>query len=83
MHECSGQGFTNFPIDNLYGMPLIRNYIIRAKYWGDDVVVVSPDAGGAKRADVLAKKLGADFALFSKQRKQAGVPQSSLPAFYH
>ena len=30
------------------------------------------DPGGAKRADVLAKKLGADFALFSKQRKQAG-----------
>ena len=37
----------------------------------DDVVIVSPDAGGAKRADKLAKKLGCAIAIFSKNREKA------------
>merc|ERR1719217_661757 len=35
-----------------------------------DVVVVSPDVGGAKRAAALAKKLQAPLAIFSKQRRR-------------
>merc|ERR1719379_1074435 len=36
----------------------------------DDIVVVSPDVGGAKRAAALAKKLCAPLAIFSKQRRR-------------
>ncbi|KAL4267193.1 ribose-phosphate pyrophosphokinase family protein [Pleurotus pulmonarius] len=36
-----------------------------------DVVIVSPDAGGAKRATSMADRLGVDFALFHKERKKA------------
>ena len=36
-----------------------------------NAVVVSPDAGGAKRASSLAAKLNLDFALFHKERKKA------------
>merc|ERR1719478_1619513 len=36
-----------------------------------DVVVVSPDVGGAKRAAALAKKLQAPLAVFSRQRRRA------------
>lgn len=34
-------------------------------------VIVSPDAGGAKRATSLADRLEVDFALFHKERKKA------------
>merc|ERR1719379_1095771 len=37
----------------------------------DDIVVVSPDVGGAKRAAALAKKLHAPLAIFSRQRRRA------------
>merc|ERR1719379_344308 len=36
----------------------------------DDIVVVSPDVGGAKRAAALAKKLRAPLAIFSRQRRR-------------
>jgi len=35
-----------------------------------DAVVVSPDAGGAKRATAIADKLNMDFALFHRSRKR-------------
>jgi len=37
----------------------------------DNAVIVSPDAGGAKRASSLAGKLNLEFALFHKERKKA------------
>ena len=42
--------------------------------------VVSPDAGGAKRAAALADSLDSSIAIFSKQRKadQAGVVQKMI-----
>ncbi|OCB91889.1 phosphoribosyl pyrophosphokinase [Sanghuangporus baumii] len=44
---------------------------IKTHYNLDDVVIVSPDAGGAKRATSIADRLGVDFALFHKERKKA------------
>lgn len=74
LHASQLQGFVSYPIDNLYAMPLLQDHI-RAKVsetgTGDDIVIVSPDAGGAKRAESLSKKLGADLAIFSKKREKA------------
>lgn len=36
-----------------------------------DIVIVSPDAGGAKRATSIADKLDVEFALIHKERKKA------------
>ena len=36
-----------------------------------DCVIVSPDAGGAKRATAIADRLNIEFALFHKERKKA------------
>eukprot|EP00941_MAST-03F_sp_MAST-3F-sp1_P005308 g5308.t1 len=65
LHAPQIQGFVNFPIDNLYGESLLKDYITEnfiedeAKNGSiDNVVIVSPDAGGAKRADAMAKDLG-------------------------
>ncbi|KAF5374751.1 hypothetical protein D9758_000293 [Tetrapyrgos nigripes] len=57
-------------IDSLYAEPSAILYI-RTHFNLQDVVIVSPDAGGAKRATSIADRLGVDFALFHKERKKA------------
>lgn len=74
LHASQLQGFVSYPIDNLYAMPLLQDRIknkLSASGNGDDIVIVSPDAGGAKRAESLSKQLGADLAIFSKKRERA------------
>lgn len=72
LHDPQYQGFFDIPVDNLYGRHLLRKYIqqqILPRYGGpDSCVVVSPDAGGAKRATNIADALGMDFALIHKVR---------------
>ncbi|WFD00595.1 ribose-phosphate diphosphokinase [Malassezia yamatoensis] len=67
LHASQIQGFFNVPVDNLYSEPATLQYI-REMLDIERVVIVSPDAGGAKR---LADQLGVDFALFHKERKKA------------
>ncbi|KAI3622415.1 ribose-phosphate pyrophosphokinase [Moniliophthora roreri] len=57
-------------IFQLYAEPSVILYI-RTHFNLEDVVIVSPDAGGAKRATSMADRLGVDFALFHKERKKA------------
>ena len=66
LHDPQYQGYFDIPVDNLYGKPLIQNYI--QQYIPDykDAVVVSPDAGGAKRATLIADSLNMEFALINK-----------------
>ncbi|KAH9004011.1 phosphoribosyl pyrophosphokinase [Lactarius hatsudake] len=54
----------------LYAEPSLILYI-RTMFDLSNVVIVSPDAGGAKRATSMADRLGVDFALFHKERKKA------------
>ncbi|ESK86651.1 ribose-phosphate pyrophosphokinase [Moniliophthora roreri MCA 2997] len=70
LHASQIQGFFDVPVDNLYAEPSVILYI-RTHFNLEDVVIVSPDAGGAKRATSMADRLGVDFALFHKERKKA------------
>lgn len=70
LHASQIQGFFDVPVDNLYAEPSVIQYI-RTNFNLADVVIVSPDAGGAKRATSIADRLGVDFALFHKERKKA------------
>jgi len=70
LHASQIQGFFDVPVDNLYAEPSAILYI-RTHFNLEDVVIVSPDAGGAKRATSMADRLGVDFALFHKERKKA------------
>lgn len=70
LHASQIQGFFDVPVDNLYAEPSAILYI-RTHFQVDDVVIVSPDAGGAKRVTSIADRLGTDFALFHKERKKA------------
>merc|ERR1712093_440169 len=58
------------PVDNLYAEPTMVQYL-RQTVDVENAVIVSPDAGGAKRASSLAGKLNLEFALFHKERKKA------------
>lgn len=70
LHASQIQGFFNVPVDNLYAEPAALQYI-REMVDCSKAVIVSPDAGGAKRATSLADRLNVDFALFHKERKKA------------
>lgn len=69
LHASQIQGFFNIPVDNLYAEPLIVKYI-RKNIHGDKVIV-SPDAGGVKRAKLISDKLDAELAIIHKERKKA------------
>ncbi|RVX66952.1 Ribose-phosphate pyrophosphokinase 3 [Exophiala mesophila] len=70
LHASQIQGFFNIPVDNLYAETAMVDYI-KQEMSLEDVVIVSPDAGGAKRAAIIADKLRVDLALIHKERKVA------------
>ena len=76
LHAGQIQGFFDMPSDHLYASPILLEDMKR-KYGGrsDDVVVVSPDAGGVERARAFAKRLGATLAIVDKRRPQANVAE--------
>ncbi|GAB6095070.1 ribose-phosphate pyrophosphokinase [Desulfatiferula olefinivorans] len=67
LHAGQIQGFFNIPVDNLYAAPVLIEHI-RRKFDDQDLVVVSPDAGGVERARAFAKRLDADLAIVDKRR---------------
>jgi ribose-phosphate pyrophosphokinase len=66
LHAGQIQGFFNIPVDNLFAAPVLIDYI--RTHFRDDMVIVSPDAGGVERARAFAKRLNADLAIIDKRR---------------
>ena len=66
LHSGQIQGFFDGPVDHLTAMPVLIDYLKRLG--GDDLVVVSPDAGRVKVAERYANKLGASLAIVHKRR---------------
>ena len=73
LHAGQIQGFFNIPVDHLYSAPVMLDYI-KANY-GNDIVVVSPDAGGVERARAFAKRLNASLAIIDKRRLAPNVAE--------
>src|SRR5690606_14315202 len=67
LHASQIQGFFDIPVDNLYALPVLLDYITKRKI--EDLVVVSPDAGGVERARAFAKRLQANLAIIDKRRE--------------
>ncbi len=74
LHAAQIQGFFNIPFDHLFGMPALLDQHLRANY-GNDVVVVSPDAGGVERARAYSKRLFGSLAIIDKRREKANVSE--------
>ncbi|KZS92949.1 phosphoribosyl pyrophosphokinase [Sistotremastrum niveocremeum HHB9708] len=71
LHASQIQGFFDVPVDKyLYAEPSAIHYL-RTHFDLKDIIIVSPDAGGAKRATSIADRLSVPFALFHKERKKA------------
>ena len=70
LHAGQIQGFFNIPVDNMYAMPVLMNYL-RKRVDGQRVSVVSPDAGGVERARAFARRLNANLAIIDKRRRRA------------
>ncbi|KAG8907554.1 Ribose-phosphate pyrophosphokinase 1 [Tulasnella sp. 403] len=73
LHASQIQGFFDCPVDNVSCDSNAPSSAPRLIWISDSfmVVIVSPDAGGAKRATSMADRLNVDFALFHKERKKA------------
>ncbi|MGH9210364.1 MAG: ribose-phosphate diphosphokinase [Acidimicrobiales bacterium] len=66
LHSGQIQGFFDQPFDHLVAMPVLVDYL--QTHLGDDLVVVSPDAGRVKVAERYANSLHADLAIVHKRR---------------
>jgi ribose-phosphate pyrophosphokinase len=71
LHASQIQGFFDIPVDNLYAEPEVLRWIRENVDDWRKAVIVSPDAGGAKRVTAIADRLNVDFALIHKERKLA------------
>ena len=75
LHAGQIQGFFNIPFDHLYASPVLKDKLLREGLGGDDVVVVSPDAGGVERARAYSKALGCALAIIDKRRDSPNESQ--------
>lgn len=66
LHAGQIQGFFDCPVDNLYCVPVMLDYLRKLPH--EEIVVVSPDAGGVERARAYAKRLDAGLAIIDKRR---------------
>ncbi len=69
LHAQQLQGFFDIPVDHLYAMPVMVDYIRKKQI--ENLVVVSPDVGGVKMASAYAEALGASLAIVVKRRRNA------------
>jgi len=73
LHAGQIQGFFNLPVDNLYATPVLLT-AIRERI-GNDMTVISPDAGGVERARAYAKRLDCSLAIIDKRREKVNVSE--------
>jgi ribose-phosphate pyrophosphokinase len=73
LHAGQIQGFFDIPVDHLYSTPVLTEFV--KKEYANDIVIVSPDAGGVERARAFAKRLNASLAIIDKRREKANVSQ--------
>ena len=75
LHANQIQGFFDIPVDHFKALPLLARNFIEHGLKGDNVVVVSPDIGGVKRARQLAKWLDCKIAIIDKRRPKPNMSE--------
>lgn len=74
LHAAQIQGFFDVPVDHLFAAPVVLDAI--GELGIENLMIVSPDAGGVERARAIAKRLHADLAIVDKRR--TGANQASV-----
>ncbi len=67
LHTGQVQGFFEKPVDHMTAMPMLAQFFLDLDL-KEELVVVSPDAGGVKLARNFSRKLGVSFAVLEKER---------------
>jgi ribose-phosphate pyrophosphokinase len=73
LHAAQIQGFFDVPVDHLFAAPVMVDYFDELR--GDELTVVSPDAGGVERARNFAKRLESPLAIIDKRRSEVNVAE--------
>ncbi len=68
LHTGQIQGFFNILVDHIFSNPVMIKYF-KNKNLGENIVAVSPDAGGVERTRHLAKQLKCPLAIIDKRRE--------------
>jgi ribose-phosphate pyrophosphokinase len=74
LHAGQIQGYFNIPVDNIFAAPVLLKYM--RSHYNNNLVIVSPDAGGVERARAFGKRLGATLAIIDKRRDVPNVAQA-------
>ena len=75
MHAGQIQGFFNIPSDHLYASPVFLEDM-RSKFPdSQELVIVSPDAGGVERARAYSKRLNSGLAIIDKRRPRPNASE--------
>ena len=67
LHAAQIQGFFDGPVDHLWALPVLADYIV-AKYETAEMTVVSPDSGRVRVADMWSDRLNCQLAIIHKRR---------------
>jgi ribose-phosphate pyrophosphokinase len=67
LHAAQIQGFFDGPVDHLWSLPVLSDYVL-TKYDTAEMTVVSPDAGRVRLADMWTDRLGCALAIIHKRR---------------
>ncbi len=74
LHAPAIQGFFDLPVDHLFSAPVVLDWLEQQQL--ENLMIVSPDAGGVERARFFAKRLKADLAIIDKRRVEANVAET-------
>jgi len=74
LHAGQIQGYFNIPVDNIFAAPILLEHI--QTNFQNNLVIVSPDAGGVERARAFAKRLNASLAIIDKRREAPNVAEA-------
>ena len=69
LHAAQIQGFFDGPVDHLWALPVLADYVV-ARYETSEMTVVSPDAGRVRLADMWTDRLNSRLAIIHKRRDQ-------------
>jgi ribose-phosphate pyrophosphokinase len=64
LHTGAIQGFFNIPVDHLFAKPIFSTHFRKT----ENMLMVSPDAGGVERTRALAKMFDCGLAIIDKRR---------------
>lgn len=77
LHAAQIQGFFNGPVDHLWAMPILTDYV-RTRVDTSNCTVVSPDAGRIRVAEKWAAKLGGGPLAFVHKTRDTTRPNQTV-----